>query len=547
MTWKKVLFLFSLLLFITAADAHPIENAAGDDGRGCKSCHYGKRNMEMSDFVKSWFYSRHAATGVTCVDCHLKKETTDEDYLKVVAAESKDVAHSHMIEGPGSNNMKEYFVGICGGCHTEKLEEFKSSVHGAARLKDGRGVSCIDCHDPHRAATAASKESMLYRGEDLNTCGRCHKGMLKSYMSTFHGKQFILGNSLVPTCTYCHIGHEPPTGSPESAINSKSVGNLCAGCHGKAIADGFGVDEKMIHNLSRESTGSIIHYMDPIRMGPFSIASAINSSYFSLIIGVVGFFTLLSTRDYIKKTREESLHKEPAVHEKRTVKRFSLSWRIQHVFWAFSFIVLAVTGLSLKFPDSTLSQLIVRIMGGAEMRSSIHRISALVFMATAAVHLMPYILRFRSPRNMLLTKKDFLDALLHVSYLFDRADRMPLMGRYAWYQKLEYWATVIGASIVISTGILMWGFESLIKTLPLSLVLYSQMIHGWEAILAVLVILVHHIYHTVLNPLVFPMDLSWITGRSKYSVMKHEHPLELMEIEGGKEREEDKGAAGTFL
>ena len=133
------------------------------------------------------------------------------------------------------------------------------------------------------------------------------------------------------------------------------------------------------------------------------------------------------------------------------------------------------------------------------------------------------------------SKKDFIDALLHVSYLFDRTDKMPLMGRYAWYQKLEYWATVVGACIVISTGILMWGFEPLIKKAPLALVHYSQIIHGWEAILAVLVILVHHVYHTVLSPVVFPMDLSWITGRSKYEVMEHEHPLELMEIESEKE------------
>ena len=122
-------------------------------------------------------------------------------------------------------------------------------------------------------------------------------------------------------------------------------------------------------------------------------------------------------------------------------------------------------------------------------------------------------------------KKDFLDALLHISYLFDRTDKMPLMGRYAWFQKLEYWATVLGACIIVSTGFLMWGFAPLVKTIPLVLVYYAQMIHGWEAILAVLVIFVQHFYHTFLNPLVFPMDWSWISGRTNYELMEHDHPL----------------------
>ncbi len=531
---KGLIVLAACLLLISAAEAKPLYSTP--EGKECNSCHQEKKRSGRYDSVRSWLESGHAAAGVTCTDCHLNKGVEGEDFYKAVTSERKEDAHAFTVEEPGAREKKEYFIEVCGGCHKERHQEFKGSLHGTARLKDGRGVSCIDCHDPHRAPAVSHTDSRLYRGSDLKTCGRCHKGMLESYMKTFHGKQFALGNQLVPTCTYCHTGHGPAVDAAGSAINAQNVGNLCAGCHGESIANGPGSDLMMIHNLNKDSTRKVTHFKDPVSFGPFSIASIINSSYLSMIIGVVGFFTLLSTRDFIKKTRDGYVLRGRNGKAEKTVKRFGITWRLQHIFWALSFIVLAASGLSLKFPDSIFSQIIVWIMGGEAMRSVIHRVAALVFILTALLHIAPYILRRKSPARMLLTKKDFLDALLHISYLFDRTDKMPLMGRYTWYQKLEYWATVLGGLIVISTGLLMWGFAPLVKKIPIALVYYAQMIHGWEAILAVLVIVVHHLYHTILNPLVFPMDFSWLTGRTKYVVMEHEHPLELMEMEAAKEK-----------
>lgn len=524
---------FFMSTFAIAATPGIANNIAKDHGRKeCKNCHQEEIKPRRYDPAQSWLKSRHAAAGVTCTKCHLKQGVEGNEFYKTVTSKKKEDAHANLLESPAAIENRTYFVEICGSCHKEKYDEFKASVHGEARLESGRGVSCIDCHNPHRAAQVSNVDSRLYRGADLHTCGRCHNEMLGSYMKTFHGKQFALGNNLVPTCAYCHIGHEVPLDNPDSVLHMARVGNLCAGCHGDAVAKGFGADAKMIHNLSKDSTRKVIHFRDPVKIGPFSIASFINSSYIAMIIGVVGFFTLLSTRDFIKKTKDGHLSTgRKNGKKKRGVKRFSIFWRMQHFFWAFSFIVLAATGLSLKFPDNTLSGIILWIVGGPAMRSLVHRVAALVFLATAVVHIIPYVFRLKSPDKMLLTKKDFLDALLHISYLFDRTDKMPLMDRYAWHQKLEYWATVLGACIIAATGILMWGFAPLVKTIPLALIYYAQMIHGWEAILAVLVIIVQHFYHTFLNPLVFPMDWSWITGRTNYELMEHDHPLELMEIE----------------
>ena len=537
---RELLALGAFFLLISTAMAQSGNLGEGEESRECRNCHQENKRPGRYDAIRPWLKSRHAEAGVACVDCHLKKEMEKEDFYKAVTATTKESAHAFMVERPAAKETKMYFVGVCGGCHKERLDEFNASVHGIANRK-GKSISCIDCHDPHSVSAASNTDSRLYKGNDLKTCGRCHKDMLDSYMSTFHGKQFVLGNTLVPTCAYCHMGHELPPDDPGSALNAKNIGNICAGCHGEAAALGPDADEMMIHTLSRDSTRKVTHFRDPVALGPFSIASVINSSYITMIIGVVGFFTLMSTRDFIKKTKMTYSHRPGS--EEKTINRFSLVWRLQHFFWAIAFIVLAATGLSLKFPDSISSGAIVWAAGGPAMRSVVHRIAAIIFIGTALAHIIPYILLRRPPGKVILSKKDFLDALLHLSYLFDRTDNMPLMGRYTWYQKLEYWATVVGACIIISTGFLMWGFAPLIKKIPISLLYYAQMIHGWEAILAVLVIFVQHIYQTVLNPLVFPMDFSWLTGRTKYAVMEHEHPLELMEIESKRRGEYREGAS----
>ncbi len=509
--------------------------SAKDNSEECQKCHDAAKRSARYESVKSWLTSRHAAEGVTCIDCHLKQDVKGQDYYAAITAEKQDDAHAAMVKKPASKGNKAYFIDICGSCHKDRLTEFKASVHGLANASsETPSVSCIDCHDPHSAPLVTSKSSKLYRGSDVKTCGKCHKDARGSYMQTFHGKQFYLGNTLAPTCIYCHRGHELPTDNIASLIHSNNVGGMCAGCHGEAMSAGAGADTILIQNLSQDSTRKVTHFRDPVTAGPFSIASLINSTYLSMIIGIVGFFTLLSTRDYIKKTKDGASTYDN--DRKKSVKRFSVSWRLQHFFWALSFIVLAATGLSLKFPESVLSEAAVWLSGGEELRSVIHRIAAIVFMLLAVIHLLPYLLKLKPPGKIFLSKKDLIDAFLHTSYLFGRTDKMPLMYRYTWYQKVEYWATVIGGFIVISTGLVMWNFSPLASQIPLEIVFYSQLIHGWEAILAVLVIFVQHFYHVFLNPDVFPMDKSWLTGRTNLNVMKHDHPLELVEIESKKER-----------
>ena len=96
---------------------------------------------------------------------------------------------------------------------------------------------------------------------------------------------------------------------------------------------------------------------------------------------------------------------------------------------------------------------------------------------------------------------------------------------------MEYWAVVWGTVIMGLTGGVLW-FENTFMSLIRPEGMYiATTIHYYEAILASLAILVWHFYFVFMNPDIKGMNKAWITGHLTEEEMKHEHPLELEELE----------------
>jgi cytochrome b subunit of formate dehydrogenase len=55
-------------------------------------------------------------------------------------------------------------------------------------------------------------------------------------------------------------------------------------------------------------------------------------------------------------------------------------------------------------------------------------------------------------------------------------------------------------------------------------------IHGYEAALAFLAIIIWHLYSVIFSPEVWPMSKVWLTGELTEEEMKHHHPLELEKL-----------------
>ncbi len=223
----------------------------------------------------------------------------------------------------------------------------------------------------------------------------------------------------------------------------------------------------------------------------------------------------------------------------RTYERFPLARRIEHWVMMLSFTTLAITGLPQRFPASEISIAFVYLLGGIETLRVIHRVAAIVMMLGTAWHLLVfgYLSYVRRTRlTMLPTLQDAKDAWQAFMYNIGRTKTPPQMGRYTFEEKMEYWAFVWGALIMGLTGFMMWNPLTTVRFLPGEVIPAAKAAHGGEALLAVLAIIIWHMYGVHIKR----FNRSMFTGKMTEAEMLHEHPLELADIKAGiAERELD--------
>ena len=216
----------------------------------------------------------------------------------------------------------------------------------------------------------------------------------------------------------------------------------------------------------------------------------------------------------------------------RTYERFPLARRIEHIIMVLSFTTLGLTGLPQKFPTSGFSVSFVNLIGGIENLRTIHHVAAIIMMFGTAWHIlvfgyMAYVRRTRL--SMLPSLQDAKDGLQAFMYNLGISKTFPQMGRYTFEEKMEYWAFVWGAIVMGATGFMMWNPISTVKFLPGEIVPAAKAAHGGEAILAVLAIIIWHMYGVHIKR----FNKSMFTGQMEEDVMLHEHPLELADIKAG--------------
>lgn len=216
----------------------------------CVSCH----TKETSAVVHQFSMSKHAASNITCFDCH-RQHANQESY-----------------EHNGFKLAKQVTAQSCRSCHPTEYEQFVKSRHGAPAwaavvgsegftqeqidyaekyhpgtvlrkanalaIREGEGVmekgcmachsigkpnadgsigTCTQCHSRHSASVSLARQP--------ETCGQCHMGpdhsQLEIYSESKHGVLFSHQKLLmnleadpktlttrdmpVPTCATCHM------------------------------------------------------------------------------------------------------------------------------------------------------------------------------------------------------------------------------------------------------------------------------------------------------------------------------------------------------
>jgi len=208
------------------------------------------------------------------------------------------------------------------------------------------------------------------------------------------------------------------------------------------------------------------------------------------------------------------------------VYRFSVLRRIEHGILMIAFTVLAATGLPQKYPQSPIALTLLQMMGGLEMARIIHRAAAIALMLLALEHIGSVFYELyvrRIPPGILPTRQDLRNAWQALRYNLGLASSPPRQGWFTFQEKFEYWALVWGLVIMIVTGFMLWNPITTAHFLPGQWIPAAKIAHGSEALLAVLAILIWHVYHVHLRR----FNRSMFTGYLSREEMEEDHPLAL--------------------
>ncbi|MFC2170002.1 formate dehydrogenase subunit gamma [Acidobacteriota bacterium] len=219
--------------------------------------------------------------------------------------------------------------------------------------------------------------------------------------------------------------------------------------------------------------------------------------------------------------------------KEQVFQRFDLNQRVQHIVLFVCLILLSLTGLALKFHNTWLGRLLMKLEGGDEVRGLIHRIAALVFIGFCFFHIFYFIFNRRGHEELMSIKpkrKDFKDFINSFKFNMGLLKKRPLYGRFSYKEKFQYWGVALGSILMIITGIILWSGTSFMNLLPKWALDLTLIIHGYEGVLLFILLFLWHIYNVHLSPDVFPMSKIWLTGKISPEEMKKNHPLEYKEI-----------------
>ena len=126
---------------------------AAQNKDNCVDCH-SRQKDKAGQVVSIYQTSTHSRVNVGCDGCHGGDSSQSE----------KNKAHAgDFIARPDTNATLE----MCGKCHRQPLEYFRSSRHVAARPNAAR-LDCVECHGVH--GIGAASESFRWP----QFCAGCH-------------------------------------------------------------------------------------------------------------------------------------------------------------------------------------------------------------------------------------------------------------------------------------------------------------------------------------------------------------------------------------
>jgi cytochrome b subunit of formate dehydrogenase len=226
--------------------------------------------------------------------------------------------------------------------------------------------------------------------------------------------------------------------------------------------------------------------------------------------------------------------------KEKYILRFTRLNRILHVLMIVSFLILSLTGMSLKFSYTGWARVLSKFFGGFESAGYWHRFAAVIMIIVFITHLVD-IVRLRKKEfktwkalligknSMLFNKKDWQDFKNSLKWFIGKGER-PVYGRWTYWEKFDYFAVFWGMFVIGSTGMTLWFPEFFTNFVPGWMINVATIIHSDEALLATGFIFTVHFFNTHLRPEKFPMDIVIFSGRIPLDEFKLDRPGEYNEM-----------------
>ncbi len=211
--------LIGLSFLISSAQA---KDTTQETEKYCLSCH-SNSSLEMtlpSGEILSLYiadddyhHSVHTSVGIECEACH--NNISEYPHPAITYQTVRELSLS--------------YYQTCEKCHSANYEETLDSMHAQAALDGNENAPvCTDCHGSHDVRPPDQPRSLI-----SETCRQCHTEIVDTYRQSVHGAALMQDeNPDVPVCTDCHGVHSIQ--DPRTNQFRIDEPEMCAGCHADA-------------------------------------------------------------------------------------------------------------------------------------------------------------------------------------------------------------------------------------------------------------------------------------------------------------------------
>ena len=493
---------------------------------GCVACH-----IELVD-LDAHMEGELMPETVKCVRCH-KKETA-EHYSSVHKLNDITCAecHSEIHSQTAWQGDKRIATAKCGECHDESHEAFHGSVHGTA-LREGNmdSAACLDCHNLHEIEAIGAEgghEAAAFHTDVCQSCHADHELMerngvypiaVDTYLESYHGKNYRLGfPEKVAGCTDCHTAHYIlPHDDPKSSLNPENLVQTCARCHDNSSAQFV---KFYSHGKMTDRENYPILFYTYISMTILLVSTFAVFWIHTLLWMFRGF---VENREKKRAMIAGNYHVIPDGH--KIYRRFTRTHIILHLLVITSFLLLALTGIPIKFAGQEWAKVMMNFYGGTANAALLHRFgvgltfiyfaSALAMSAKFLFYKLEYpadfFRRLFGPESLCPNLRDIKDVTAMVRWFLFLGPK-PTFDRWTYWEKFDFLAVFWGMFAIGGSGFMLWFPEIFGAFLPGWVFNVATIIHTDEALLATGFIFTVHFFNTHGRPEKFPMDFVIFNG-----------------------------------